>query len=395
MPYRAVIHSLFCCIVAAVLALPATGVALELTTSAAEELTDEDCQQRPECDEDGECYAVDGECRAPCEDVEIEGIDEPLFRNQASAHLGVWHCGPRRGDYDSCEDHPNCDSHGLCSEYNGVCLAEHSQDCRDSVACREDGRCVNDGYGHCVRGMDEHCKSSRLCENQGKCRYYDGECIDDDTAVDKCDEPRELIDGSCRYPEGFDCTEAPECEDDDKCTSYTHRACDTTKACSNSWTTCGYSEEYCQNTEDCEEEGVCGAPRVEYQQSHRCDTLFGTAIPSELTEDHDTFVIDQQCSYVGFGQCRMTESGCEDSVACAEDGRCSASSPSSFCRPATQEHCEQAETCRKWGNCGLQPKSTFQTCGPTEQEHCEQSQQCEDRDLCHYDGGLCKREEDL
>lgn len=374
-------------------ALPDDGRSyLAFASSAADRLeciaTDDSCTRARSCESDGLCLAVDDECEPTC-DATLEGIDEPHFR---FGSVGGTSCAPRLGDFDTCEDHPACRLHGMCTDRQGMCVADSSQECRDSEACRDRGRCVIDGTGRCEVKLDEHCQQSRLCETEGKCHYRDGECIDDEVAARSCHHPRQLIDGKCRFPPDFDCSRTRRCEEEDRCATHVLRNCDSTGACSGTFGVCGYSEEYCRSREECEHEGVCSAPEVSTTPGHRCRSpVMISRFPEEL-RDGKTFLVDRQCGHHRFGDCRLSKQGCANSVACQKEGRCSPDTPSRYCRPTRPQHCEQSELCHQRGACGLQPKSTFSVCGPTEDQHCEQAEICETEGACRLDGRVCKPE---
>ncbi|MFU8807380.1 MAG: hypothetical protein ACNA8W_26460, partial [Bradymonadaceae bacterium] len=83
------------------------------------------------------------------------------------------------------------------------------------------------------------------------------------------------------------------------------------------------------------------------------------------------------------------------SEVCKSHGECSASSPSSLCRPSREEHCEQSTLCKKDGLCGLASLSTYHICEATRPEHCSQSELCKNKGYCHFRNGVCEKAEDL
>ena len=84
-----------------------------------------------------------------------------------------------------------CAAAGLCSLKGTRCVVGTDDDCRQSAACKDEGKCnrVDLGdFGTCVAISPKDCKSSNLCRTKGYCSAWsktrecramsDGDCMD-------------------------------------------------------------------------------------------------------------------------------------------------------------------------------------------------------------------------
>jgi hypothetical protein len=130
--------------------------------------TSEDCAKL--CAEEGRCAVVDGHCAA---------ASSKACQNSARCRLdGACELFEGRCIHpsdDACTSQPECSFRGECSRRNGRCVITTSIECERSTYCGDRGLCVHDGE-RCVAD-DASCMRSIACQELGRCRAVNGECI--------------------------------------------------------------------------------------------------------------------------------------------------------------------------------------------------------------------------
>ncbi len=324
---------------------------------------DHDCARAASCRDDGACLAVNGACTRG---------------GRARAH-----CGER------------CDIWGQCSiDSTGQCVVASDVDCRQSLVCQRDGRCVRpaslpDGATEVACGVDDAgCAASELCKAIGACRAIAGKCA---PASDKlCAASRacattgacSFLDGVC-VPHGADCRRQPTCADRGLCTGISGRCQAVTSS-------------DCEASTQCRAVGVCSAHNggCEALLAEDCLGSLGCRAHGKCTARDGVCVLGgradcllsepcQQlglCSPVG-GKCQViSRADCILSQACKQVGRCRPVSP-------------LAERLAGWSpdrtGVDLAHEATALTCGVRAHSDCRDSALCVDSHRCWAWRGAC------
>ena len=214
-------------------------------------LTAKDCLGTTDCNEKGRCSLEgNGDCA-----VSAVGCTRSL----ACEREGACHLVRGEDDEETCgkkdvADEAWCDAaceqNGACTRRGNECVATSEKDCRNSVACRERGRCaLDEELGLCVAGSDEACRTcdecegdagchlleggdycirqtrpcGRVCRLYGWCEFTEGECVASDD--EDCRQSRvcvvngdcEMDDGICVPGEPGHCRESLGCEVAGRC----------------------------------------------------------------------------------------------------------------------------------------------------------------------------------
>jgi hypothetical protein len=85
------------------------------------------------------------------------------------------------GCRDSCQSSEVCRLQGTCKSLalpdgRSVCIASSDDECRQSVSCKDEGRCTWDGRTGCQAIDPTDCKSASVCIVAGQCTVVNGEC---------------------------------------------------------------------------------------------------------------------------------------------------------------------------------------------------------------------------
>ena len=358
--------------------------------------SDADCAQTQSCTQKQEgCVRALDTCTEPCENPRLEGIDLPLRRMLEPGQ----YCMPFAGEKD-CSKTIACAKYGLCTNYDGFCVAETDASCRQSEGCAEAGACIAI-EGSCYALLDVDVRNSRLCK-AGKNDPEKAPCHvlapgwgrvsigSAEEARSKCESPLTLIDGYCELPADYDCKSSPECKKEGKCERYIDQNCDQDGHCSDKFAVCVRSDAYCQAQPECAAQGKCKhVARGMVDISTKCFDMLPRVNKRNFRMSGR--LVAPACADYVYGECVLSNAGCAATAACAKSGMCSADSPSMYCRPTTTEHCERSQDCKDHGYCRLIPNSTYHCCGATRKKHCETSTDCKESGACTLSaGGVCE-----
>ncbi len=235
-------------------------------------------------------------------------------------------------------------------------MATSDAHCAQSVACAQEGLCtaVSDWDEHaCKARLDADCARSVACTRDGRCHALEGVCVTKEDAVatclasDQCSTigiDCEPIDGRCRNPLGFDCTDTTACEIEDRCDAITENMGGV------DYIACHVSAASCAESDECKNEGICG---VRISRDHGDGHYKGDCAmegPTGCDEDYT------------WSACAKTNEGCAKSTRCASHGDCSADSLSESCRPTEAAHCTNSTNCKQHGFCQLSDESSYMVC---------------------------------
>jgi hypothetical protein len=163
------------------------------------------CQQQQRCGESGTCKSVPGETQCALADATC-AARESCSRIGRCVGVDFALCAP--------EARPGCDPHeclktGACELVAGQCQPATQFDCRWSVPCFWDGKCVLKD-GACIVD-DASCQQSEKCRLEGLCSAVDGACKI--ASAEDCAAPCERA-GRCHFVDG-ECvaTSAKDCEE--------------------------------------------------------------------------------------------------------------------------------------------------------------------------------------
>ena len=204
------------------------------------------------CREWGYCTVKEGMC--------VAGSDADCAGSRHCANYG--RCTARGGKcvVSASEERPckaargpsamePCREHGHCTAKDGVCVAATDEDCKQSEACKDRGRCKANAAGDCVAESDASCKGSDRCDGRGECAAVDGWCVG--RTEGKCVLAPPCKDG---IGEGW-CYSG---HDDDDCKDGGH--CNDFGRCSfeDGWCVAA-SDADCKRSERCKKDGYCKA----------------------------------------------------------------------------------------------------------------------------------------
>jgi len=187
--------------------------------------SDEDCAKSRHCANYGRCTARDGRC--------VVSATEEIPCKAARGPAGM----------------EPCREHGHCTAKDGVCVAATDEDCKQSEACKDRGRCKANEAGDCVAESDASCKGSDRCDGHGECSAVEGWCV-------------ARTEGNCAL--------APPCQEgmtEAWCYSgYNDEDCEDGGHCTD-WGRCSHkdgwcvadSDSDCKRSERCKKDGYCKA----------------------------------------------------------------------------------------------------------------------------------------
>lgn len=223
------------------------------------------------------------------------------------------------------DDADTCGARGMCAEVAGECTATDAG-CRASDRCRRHGECSVAENGSCGVLADDDCKESVACKEEGLCIASHGAC-------------------TRRCPDGEVVCGRTSCEDD----------CRDDGRCTLRFGTCvPSSDAECRASRACREEGRCYlitrfSPECSALDANDCLRSTGCRERGE-------------CSLSGIdGGKRLcvaqTPADCWRSAICRDEGRCTpiqvAMSDHLHCERASDADCRGSRACTDEGRCRL------------------------------------------
>lgn len=270
-----------------------------------------------------------------------------------------------------CRQSQICRRDGRCEAGRRGCRVGDDADCRRSLRCKEAGACFKEG-DQCIARLNVDCRRSKGCDSDGRCVALHGTCVESDVARERCltlGQGRQLdlasaagippgylterlqpIDGACRLPADFDCSEL--CERWGLCDHKVTRHCmpgseESPETCSPSFALCRATKDtHCRGSVGCRERGTCQAVQ--------------------------TVLVERRCP-MGGGTCRHIQ---RRRHVCMADA----------------ESCADSTGCKQHGACGVVvDRSGMRRCAPTERAHCIEATVCETQGRCQLSDNRCSR----
>lgn len=304
-----------------------------------------------------------------------------------------------------------CEAEGKCAmrtEFAGDspyrCYASSDDDCADSRACENGGRChfaPTVEPDACVALQASDCLQSTKCKEKGHCDLREGSCVISFAGCMRSDGCRER--GECHLKtrpvssrgnagqQVKTTCEALDVPDERWCST----ACMQAGACTRRGNECiATSDEDCRGSQACTGGGRCSVGEDNTCVAASDEDCSGSTVCEQrnhctalergdyCVESSEPCAGSQRCAERGWcslykGICRAdSDEDCQASTYCETDGECV--ERDHLCRPATAEHCASSTACDVEGKCALVELA----CQPRTQAHCRDSLGCEIAGLC-------------
>jgi hypothetical protein len=142
----------------------------------------EDCSNCRACKHNGICtFMPGGYCGGTNDEDCSKSIDCKDRGLCALGGGGATTCAARN-DKD-CAPSTNCKKSGDCTAIGGFCRPDKVADCKQSDACKDDGRCSIQEPSNakqrkrCAALSDADCKAATTCTKDKKCKAQNGACV--------------------------------------------------------------------------------------------------------------------------------------------------------------------------------------------------------------------------
>jgi hypothetical protein len=280
---------------------------------------DDDCLASSRCRQDGQCSLVGHQCEllsdADC--GRTNGCRDEArcsrMREQRRGYVCV--ADPRA----ICAASRQCKRYGACQvDDERNCVVASSDDCAQSEACDEQGRCSaveRDAKWHCVAGSDADCAQSTQCKWDGHCTRRGGRC--GVASGEDCDGPCRRV-GRCA---ATDIAKGPNLA---RCRAESAEDCQASEACQRFELKCHFRHGQCADS-------ALPTPRApDCRRTSRCE------------EDGICTLRDGHCV-------AGSDADCHASTGCQQQGRCSASAD--VCKVVSDDDCRRSEACTLMDQC--------------------------------------------
>lgn len=327
------------------------------------------CMLRKSEDCPREACAVDGRCTKDDDDI------------LCSAHTDA-----------DCKQSYACRAEGRCMALGGGCSGPgtpRENTCRGSLECLLDGRCELGAFGSCEATSDADCAASQACAERGECKAIGGYCKAEhkhcaDTDACRVHGNCEDDELGCRAGKDADCAKSTRCKDEGACKKIGNQCakddCSTTFMC-RAYGLCGKAKgecaavtaEGCKASMGCRERGQCavGENLCVAGQDSDCANTPGCKLSG-------------RCSVKNGNCAAVTAKDCAASPECTIHGRCTPSE--GRCVVGSNADCERALVCSAKGNC-IADRSICRA--PSDDARCRAQPECAALGQCKWAGYSC------
>jgi hypothetical protein len=275
-------------------------------------------------------------------------------------------CAPRLDEH--CRSSMVCESLGRCSMQGTRCAAVTDADCAETRDCRIEGRC-SAVDGECVIAKRSDCARTSGCRAYGRCSPHEGRCMVR-TAADCAQSARCRDGGFCRpyrndcvLSKAEACERGPACRDHGLCAAQGDRCV-------------ARDDDHCRKSNDCKVRGHCGM--IESDEDRWCGAVSEEDCAASVS-CHDWGL----CTLDG-GRCVADDESCRLSKDCVARGFCSARDGRCV-NPLGEDRCRATTGCVKEGKCTL----VEGRCRAGGSRDCRQAEICIGQGRCTAVDGIC------